>query len=233
MVRKAREKRRPIGPYLALLAPLAIPGCTTRPGRADTPLAPPGAAIVYVIDRGWHTDIGLPVAELGDTKLATIATAFPGARFLVFGFGERAYVLARHKTLGTMLAALLPSRAVILVTALAAVPADAFTPDSVVALRVTRSAADRIADFTWASLEKDPRGKPRRLADGPYPGSLFYAAPGTYDVLHTCNTWTAEALQAGGLPVRSFGIVLSAQLDAQVRRLTRSTPPGARVSASH
>ncbi|MFP6560573.1 DUF2459 domain-containing protein [Paraburkholderia sp. B3] len=48
-------------------------------------------------------------------------------------------------------------------------------------------------------METNGADEPQRLADGPYPGSLYFAARGTYDALHTCNTWTARALRSAGL----------------------------------
>ncbi|MGH6676638.1 MAG: DUF2459 domain-containing protein, partial [Xanthobacteraceae bacterium] len=57
------------------------------------------------------------------------------------------------------------------------------------------------------------------LGHGPYPSSAFYAAAGTYDGTHTCNTWTAEALHTAGLPVTSAGVVFAGQLMRQIRAL--------------
>ena len=81
----------------------------------------PADAVVYVIGRGWHTDIGLPVEEIAG-PLATLEENFPGVRFLTFGFGERQFLVNRKKTFGTMLAALLPSRSAVLLTALESEP---------------------------------------------------------------------------------------------------------------
>jgi hypothetical protein len=47
---------------------------------------------------------------------------------------------------------------------------------------------------------------------------VFYAATGTYDLSHTCNTWTAEALRAAGAPVSAAGVVFAGQLLDQLGR---------------
>jgi hypothetical protein len=55
------------------------------------------------------------------------------------------------------------------------------------------------------------RGRRRaavRIAPGPYPESAFYASSGTYSLDYTCNTWTATALKAAGLPIQASGVVL-------------------------
>ena len=58
---------------------------------ADGPI-PVGEATLYVVERGWHTDIGISADEVS-TPLASLGQGFPGVRFMVFGFGERAYYM--------------------------------------------------------------------------------------------------------------------------------------------
>ncbi len=202
---------------LAWLITAAPSGCAA-PYPHSGPVDAAGDIAIYVIDRGWHTDIGLqPPGPRG--QLAVFRRTFPGARFLVFGFGERAYYTGADRNLGTMLRALLPSPSAILVTALRGTPAEAFGAGHVVALHLSRAGVERVIRFIWNDLPRDAAGRPLLLAEGPYPGSLFYASSGTYDLLHTCNTWTAEALDAGGEPVQAFGTVFAAQVMDQVRRI--------------
>jgi hypothetical protein len=59
------------------------------------------------------------------------------------------------------------------------------------------------------------------LGPGPYAGSEFFAALGTYDAFDTCNTWTATMLATAGLPVSASGIMFSHQVMDQARRVAR------------
>ena len=59
---------------------------------------------------------------------------------------------------------------------------------------------------------------------GPFPQSFFYASTKTYDLTHTCNTWTAAALRVAGLPVSEAGIVFAGQVLDQVRPLAEAMP---------
>jgi uncharacterized protein (TIGR02117 family) len=197
---------------LALL--VLFTGCATVPPE---PL-PAGNAVLYVIERGWHTDIGLPVDEVTG-PLASLEAEFPGVRFMVFGFGERAYYMSRRTGSGEMLTALLPSPSAILLTALNAAPTVAFPDHRVVLLRLPQSGVDRIAARIWDSLEKSFDGTAHRLAIGPYPGSVFYASRETYDGLNTCNTWTAALLRQGGLPLDPSGVLFAGQVMRQVARI--------------
>jgi uncharacterized protein (TIGR02117 family) len=193
---------------------LLLSGCSTTVPTDE----PPGDAIVYVIQRGWHTDIGLPADEVAG-PLASLERGFPGVRFLTFGFGERQFLLTRQRTVALMLSALLPSRSALLMTALSATPEAAFGPENVVAMRVSRAGLDRIEAGLWQELEQSAPGEPEVLGDGPYPGSIFYAGRDTYDGFYTCNTWTARILSTGGLPMQTAGTLFAGQVMDSARRI--------------
>ena len=208
--------RRPV----ALAACLTLAGCT-----APTPPAPPAeltagpkTETIYLVERGWHTDIGLPATQSGDA-LADLRTTFPGVHTLVIGFGQRAYLLRREHDLADMLAALAPGAGALLVTALRDTPQTAFPADDVVVLKVSTRGLARLTDFIAGSFERPPDGTLHAIADGPYPGSLFYASTSTYSAGFTCNTWTAEALQTAGLPVHVAGVVFADEVADQARRI--------------
>jgi hypothetical protein len=194
---------------MALLAG-GLAGCAAAP----LPPTPDGAATIYVVGRGWHTDIGLAADEVSG-PLASLEGGFPGARFMVFGFGERNYLMTRTAGAGEMLTALFPSPSAILLTALIAPPTEAFSDEQVVTLRLPQDGVDRLANLIWQTLEKAPDGSAQRLADGPYLGSAFYASTGTYDAFHTCNTWTALLLRDAGLPVDPRGVLFVGQVMRQ------------------
>jgi hypothetical protein len=170
--------------------------------------------IAYVVRRGFHTDIGLPTAALAP-PLKPLAGEFPGAKTLLVGFGDRTFVQSRgHRWLGDWLLALLPGQGAMLVTGLSVAPDQAFAARDVVTLALTGAQWDGLQFFIRASFSP-PEGVPARLADGPYAGSRFFATPLTYDLLDTCNTWTAEALRAAGqnMPV-NFTLFAGQVMDA-------------------
>ena len=191
-----------------------LTGCASAPPASNGP-ASSGSAVIYVVERGWHTDVGLPVNEVTG-PLASLEADFPGVRFVVFGFGERAYYMAQHVGSGEMLAALFPSKSAILMTALNAPPTVAFPDHRVAALRLSQQGVATIEDRIWQDLEKNADGSAVRLAPGPYLGSMFYAANETYDLFNTCNTWTAFLLRAGGVPLNPHGVLFASQVMQQV-----------------
>jgi hypothetical protein len=88
----------------------------------------------------------------------------------------------------------------------------------------------RLSHWLWNELAKDAAGQAQRIAAGPYPQSIFYAATGSYDPSHTSNTWTAEALRIAGLPVNAAGVVFADQVTAQLASFATPSPAFPRVS---
>jgi uncharacterized protein (TIGR02117 family) len=209
-------------PVLAIgLCCLALAGCAA-PAPPAVLTAGPRTETIFLVERGWHTDVGLQASQLGDA-LGPLGASFPGVHTLLIGFGERAYLLHRQHNAADMLAALIPGPGALLVTALRDTPATAFPADDVVALQVSARGLARLTDFIAASFERPPAGGPREIADGPYPGSLFYASTRTYSAGYTCNTWTAEALQTGGLPIHAAGVLFADDVADQARRIAAAS----------
>lgn len=214
---------RPAVARRALLrASLAASTLSPLPGCGPTPVAgyreASGVGVTtYVIAASWHTEIGLAVHSIQDS-LRAVTLDFPGARYLSFGWGERNFYMARAPTVGDAVSALFAGPAVLLVTPLYHPPRDSRASAQVFELDLSTAGLDRLSSYLWAAFEKSADGTLRRLASGPEPGSVFYAATGTYSSSYTCNTWTAEGLRAGGVPVTPAGVVFVSQLVDQLGR---------------
>jgi hypothetical protein len=217
----------------ALILLLVVTGAAAR--TVSAPPSGPGddGAMIYVVRRSWHVDVGFDKGEIAP-PLRLVLHALPDATYVFFGFGDRGYLTADHRHAPNLLAALWPGKGLILVTGLRRPPADAFGADHVIRLRVSREASRRAQAFIRESLqgfdsaERDSAepdsaepAEPTTIA-GPYEGSVYYGARPRYSALHTCNTWAAEVLASAGLPIRSSGVVLAGQLWRRVRSLARA-----------
>lgn len=205
-----------------LRAGLAAGSLWTLPACRSTPLpprqeAPHDGATIRVIASGWHTEIALPTPALSD-PLKAVTHEFPSAQYLSFGWGERNYYMARAPTFGDAVSALFPGPAVLLVTPLYRSPQDAKANRQVFEVGLSMAGLDRLSNYLWAAFEKSSDGTPRRLAPGPEPGSVFYAATGTYSATYTCNTWIAECLNVGGAAVTPAGVIFASQVTDQLGR---------------
>ena len=220
----------------ALLALAACAGPSTR-AAAPGPQAPATheRLPVYVVKRGWHVDIGIAVAD-AQPQLLPVAAAFPGSRYLLFGFGDRRYLL--NGGAGNMAAALWGGAGLVLVTSLEAQsPEQVFGPDSVVRVLLTQRQMSELQGFigrTFAARD----GAIVPVTPGPHAVgsfSAYYESVQRYSGLHTCNTWAAEVLKSAELPVSSSGVEFAWQLWQQVRRLENQgaeTAPAARLKRS-
>ncbi len=203
---------------------LPVPGCTTlNPGggpavyrrSAGLARATPGEPL-WVFDVGWHTGLVLSRAEMGPS-LAALLRRSPRARYFVWGWGNRRYYMAAQPTSAMGLAALFPSRSVVLVQACRHKPPLCFSQGvRLRAVTVFRGGIVRLDDYLVHSLQNGAHADLQPVAPGPYPHSEFFASGLSYDAFHTCNTWTAEALRAAGLPVSSGGVVFAGQVWRQL-----------------
>ena len=211
---------------------LLLAACSTAPPR---PVPPHGdrpadsSRVIYLIRRKWHVDIGFAAADL-QPPLASLRADFPAARYVLFGFGDRHYLLDKDQGLGGMLGALWPGPGLMLVTGLATTLQAAFGDGNVIEIVVTPAQSAAAQAFVWKSLATND-GAVAALRAGPYDGSLYYASSERYSALHTCNTWAAQGLQAAQLPVHSQGIAFAGQLWRQAQRLGSGADP-VRIDAS-
>lgn len=215
---------------------LLLSACAPPP----LPAAPPPASsraqgpALGVLREGWHTGLIVPEAELSG-PLRPLRVWFAHAPFVVIGWGERRYYMARRPGLLTGLAALFPSRSVIHVRAWRPEPRLSRRPGQVSWLRLVPADWRGLRTFLGRAFAQTPHDRLEVLGAHGRRG-LFFAATGTYDALHTCNTWTMEALRAAGLPAASAGVLFASQVRAALRaaplRRFRAVPPVAAPAAS-
>lgn len=205
---------------LAILLTLseALGACVAPqpPQPAVRPEAAQGS--VTLVTHGWHTDIALPAEEAAG-PLARFRHTFPGARMLVFGYGKRTFMIAPAHTLAEWMIGPFPGPAAIEVSAISADAGTAYGVSHVMTLPLPARGADQLSAFLWLAFAKDHTGNPLLIAQGNWPGSVFYDAASRYSLGHTCNAWSAEALQAAGLPINPRSVIFAGQIDDQARHI--------------
>lgn len=220
--------RRAVVSLLGAAAAALLGGCAGPPVSAAVP-APPRAflaagsgvqhraPVIGVLVTGWHSGLILPARELG--PLRSLLPPYARERYVSFGWGNRRFYMASHPTFSDAVAALFSSPSVLLV-------------QGAPALRVLAPSG---AKYRWLCADRDEvwkidaylrhalrqvHGRPVRLGAGPWIDSAFYASGERYDGLHTCNTWTADALKFAGLPVHASDVIFSSQLVALIAKLS-------------
>src|SRR5262249_54407878 len=102
----------------------------------------------------------------------------------------------------------------------------AFAAGDVLEIRLSRPGFEALAQFVDNSFDREGQRAASRRGPGLYGDSAFYAARGRYHLWHTCNTWVADALRAGGLPISPFYAMPAGNLMWQVSRLPKTSPGG-------
>lgn len=212
----------------ALLMAAGLAGCATRPQPAGLAAAPVTERI-HLVRRGWHTEIAVVVEDL-PAGLAALAAERPGTRHMLFGFGQRDYLLSVERGPLVSMRALFPGEGAMLVTWLPETPEAAYGAAAVIPLGITGAGLDRLRGFLAESFATDAAGAPIRLVWSGQRGA-FYAAALPYSLGYTCNTWAAEALAQAGLPARVPGVVFAGQVMDQGHRLAEASLVASRGSA--
>lgn len=160
---------------------------------------------ILVFTNPIHTDIAVPiddgVLEKFDFLLdAGIQADLPAARYLVFGWGSKAFYIGTptwsELKPGPVLAALTLDNSVMHVDLAGEI---ALPQPTVSRFDISEAGFASLLDFIDSSFVRDAVGVQRipAVAYGAYDG--FFDANGKFNALAGCNTWTAAALRQAGL----------------------------------
>ena len=170
---------------------------------------------VLVTSNGWHSGIVLARTDVPAAAIPESAD-FPAAAYLEFGWGDAVYYPAPRPHLGLALGAIFPGPAVVHLVGLPDHPARVFPTAQVVRLTLSPPAFERLIAHLAAAFERGGAERAQPSADGLYPFSRFYPGTGRFHAFNTCNTWTAQALQAAGLAIEPEGVQTVGELMARL-----------------
>lgn len=222
-----RARPRPGLRSLVQLVPwLWVVACAATAGHPPPSHGSATGTPIYVTSNGWHTELVVEAATL-PVKGWPQREAFRGRRYLEVGWGDRDAYPADRLTVRLALEAALASRGSTLrVSGFDEPIPDRFRGIEVVEIRLAASALQTLARFVEASHVVDHDGRPIRLDPTTAGSATFYLARGRFHALNTCNTWTARALQAAGLPLWPALTFTAHQLMLQVIPLGRLVATG-------
>jgi uncharacterized protein (TIGR02117 family) len=174
---------------------------------------------VYVIDHGWHTGIVVPARDFAPRAYFR-EKQFRDWRWLKFGWGDAAFYQTPDAGLGLALRALLtPTDTVMHVIGFNSRPARAYPTRETLALKLSPSGYRKVLSYIKGSFALGEDGRPTLSKDGKDGRSGYFKALGSYSILRTCNTWLAQALVKGGLPLDPDDAARAEDLMAQLRAL--------------
>lgn len=209
----------------AAIAVTARPGDPTRyPAHATD-----RSTEIFLVSHGYHSGIVVPrpalatvAGERGRGALIGIATRFYTYPWIEFGWGEeefyRSVPTAGSLTVGLAVRALLrPGNASVMhVVGLPTPPLMSFPQSDVVAMKLSPAGFAAVVDKINATFAT-PDAAPADLGPGIYGPSLFFRANGSFHILHVCNHWVADVLDAAGVPTSPILAILPAGLLLDLR----------------
>jgi uncharacterized protein (TIGR02117 family) len=165
----------------------------------------PPARRILVLSSQIHTDIAVPidaltVADFGFLRAAGLPVDYPDARWILFGWGGRAFYL-QTPTWGELkplpvFRALTVDASVMHVEILGAI---AEPWPGLLGFDIPESRYRDMLAFIRASFAEGG-GAPLYIEDAHYGmNDAFFEAHGSFNALLGCNTWTATALRRAGL----------------------------------
>jgi hypothetical protein len=200
--------RAAIAALLVVIAMGLFVALTSRPGDQRLYPGAPGEAktTVYLIDNGFHSDLVLPRAALfAKSHPVAIATADATDKpWIEIGWGDSKFYTQRGMGLARLLsgvrALLMPgNHSVVHIEGLASDP-DRVYPGAAKPLQLTDAALEAVLKRVDRSLAMDSDGQPQR-SDAPHQADEgFFRSVEHFSLVHLCNHWTGELLNAGGLP---------------------------------
>jgi hypothetical protein len=235
IVPRASEIPPPAWPFwtIAAIAVVVAVGLfvflTARPGD---PRLYPGAAseaktTVYLIDNGFHSDLVLPRAALfaKPHPLALATAAATDKPWIEIGWGDSKFYTERGAGIGRLFsgarALLAPgNRSVVHIEGLASDPTQVY-PGAAKPLQLTGAGVEAVLARVDKSLAMDSDGQPQRSDAPRQPDEAFFRSVEHFSLIHLCNHWTAELLNAAGLPITPVIDTLPAGLHWDVSRAAR------------
>jgi uncharacterized protein (TIGR02117 family) len=164
-----------------------------------------GARHILVLKNPIHTDIAIPVDDAVRQRFhflveAGIPADSPEVRYIVFGWGGRAFYLETptwsELKAGPVMKALTLDASVMHVDVAGAIAEP--HPD-VTGFDIDGKRFAALLDFIQASFQQGPNG-PIHVQNAAYSRfDGFFEANGHFNALVGCNTWTAAALRTAGL----------------------------------
>lgn len=205
-------------PVALLLLLLGLSSCAGLPGpAADGDVAGAGHSVLLV-NHGLHAGLLIARADLA-RALPALAETFATGDWVEIGWGDEDFYRTPQPSLGLALRALLrPTPAALHVQPIDGTPRG-LSGGEVVEIRLSEAGYRRLLAFVVASFGRSAQGTPTDLGPGLFIGSRFYRAKGHYSLLRTCNTWLAEALAAGGCPLRPARLVTAGQLLSRLQQM--------------
>lgn len=190
-----------IGAYCRQVIPLLLIvmccACSTT-SKGCLAINNPPPVSLYIVKIEGHTGLVFSSADVKQQKLPETAD-LEGMDFYKVGWGDFDYYQANDPSIWLGLKALFwPTDSVIHLVGIRGQLEKFFSDAQIIELELSTDAFSRIMEFVSDSFERNGNKKADSIKSERHYNGYFYRAKGRFYLFHTCNSWIAEALKAGG-----------------------------------
>ena len=177
------------------------------------------AYTIYLMNRGIHTGLIVPVNDLSKSSIAALEY-FKKAEYVDFGWGDEEVYQTRHETWCMDLrAVIIPSSSVMRLEFFPGDPESLSTWSGyTVAFRLTETGFRKLCVYIDSGFARNSSSRLIKTSSGSGGDVIFFRSVHTYCGLNTCNTWAADALHSSGLEVSSFLVVTEGGLYDELKK---------------
>ena len=169
------------------------------------PAKPGGGVAIFLVDNGFHSDIGVPkdavIAAGGD--LATATTQTTAQPWVLIGWGDARFYEDQSPWQGRVLdgvRALFGGRPTVVHLEGISQRPDLAWRDGVTRILVSPTGLKALLARANAAFAADEFGRPVAVATPRPVNEGFFVSHEGFSAVHLCNHWAAELLNAAGLP---------------------------------
>ena len=210
---------------VALLATAFALWTWTQAGDPDLALQPEEVGVpVVILNNGFHTDIALPraVLEARSGPLAEASRRLAPGDWILIGWGDAKFYVDQSPMEGRLpdgaRAFFRPNNpSVVMLDPYTGHPGRLVHAEQQRTLYLSPGAAAGLIRRVEQSLDLS-LGEVRITATRPGDDARFYASVETFSMLHLCNHWAAELLNAAGLSTHPARAILSSEIIRTVDR---------------
>jgi uncharacterized protein (TIGR02117 family) len=209
---------------VALSCLLLLGACRSLPDPVDVAFAPDDATL-WLVYRDWHTSLLID----GDLfrqysrewqRHPSLQLELEAARVVRVGWGDGDYFTGKSKSTGTAARALFASnQSALQFIGYETDPLPSIPSETRTSLRVSEADIAALVAYVDASLA-EAEGKLIPLQSYVENAGVFFESDKSYGLFNNCNTWSGEALQSAGLPVRSALHLTPSSIFEQAQAIT-------------
>lgn len=173
----------------------------------------------FVVHDAWHAAIVIRTVDISAAVLPELRD-FPSAEQLEFSWGDKDYFPAPDPGVGLALkAAFWSSGSILHVVGSSGALENVYPGAEIIEVGLSEDGLQKLIRFISDTFSRASPELPAEARPGLSPSGRFYPAVGRFSILRTCNTWTAEALAAAGLPVNPRYVITAGNLASRLRSL--------------